>query len=295
MSPGSQEFRINLFFEIFQKDSYLRNLKKQIAEAHDFLVTKTSLTPRVGIILGTGLGALAEEIEREVVVSYADIPHFPLSTVESHAGRLIFGHLGGKDVMAMQGRFHYYEGYSMQQLTFPVRVMKSMGTDTLLVSNACGGMNPQYRPGDIMIISDHINLLGHNPLIGWNDDSLGPRFPDMSEPYDRTLIELVEGIALEAKLNVQKGVYVAVAGPCLETRAEYRFLRNIGADVVGMSTVPEVIAAVHGSMKTLGLSVVTDACFPDSLSPVNIEEILRVAAEAEPKLTLLMKRVVEAL
>ena len=270
-------------------------MRKQIEAAHDFLATKTALKPTVGIILGTGLGALADEIEKESVVSYEDIPHFPVSTVESHAGRLIFGRLGGKDVMAMQGRFHYYEGYSMQQLTFPVRVMKSMGTDTLLVSNACGGMNPQYQPGDIMIISDHINLLGGNPLIGRNDDNLGPRFPDMSEPYSSALIELVEGIAVQAKLRVQKGVYVAVAGPCLETRAEYRFLRNIGADVVGMSTVPEVIAAVHSSMRTLGLSVVTDACFPDALSPVNIEEILRVAAEAEPKLTLLMKRVVEAL
>ncbi len=273
----------------------MEKLKGKIEEAAEFLLGKTGTRPRAGIILGTGLGALAAEIAEESVVSYQEIPHFPVSTVESHAGRLIFGRLGNKDVVAMQGRFHYYEGYSMQQLTFPVRVMKRLGVDTLLVSNACGGMNPQYRPGDIMIIEDHINLLGHNPLIGPNDETLGPRFPDMSQPYSPELITLVQRIALEAKITLQKGVYVAVTGPCLETRAEYRFLRNIGADVVGMSTVPEVIVAVHSSMRTLGLSVVTDACFPDTLKPVDIEEILKVAAEAEPKLTLLMKRVVEEL
>jgi len=268
-------------------------LKSKIKEAHDFLVSKTTLKPEAGIILGTGLGALADEIETEVTVSYEDIPHFPLSTVESHAGRLIFGTIGSRPVMAMQGRFHYYEGYSMQQITFPVRVMKSMGVRTLLVSNACGGMNPVYTAGDIMIISDHMNLLGDNPLIGPNHDSLGPRFPDMLEPYTRGLIELAEQIAIEEKIRVQKGVYVAVAGPCLETRAEYRFLRGIGADVVGMSTIPEVIVAVHSSMRVLGLSVVTDECLPDALEPVDIGKILRVAAEAEPKLTLLMKRVIE--
>ena len=268
-------------------------MKPKIKEAHDFLASKTTLKPEAGIILGTGLGALADEIETEVTVSYEDIPHFPLSTVESHAGRLIFGTIGSRPVMAMQGRFHYYEGYSMQQITFPVRVMKSMGVRTLLVSNACGGMNPVYTAGDIMIISDHINLLGDNPLVGPNHDSLGPRFPDMLEPYTRGLIELAEQIAIEEKIRVQKGVYVAVAGPCLETRAEYRFLRGIGADVVGMSTIPEVIVAVHSSMRVLGLSVVTDECLPDALEPVDIEKILRVAAAAEPKLTLLMKRVIE--
>ena len=271
----------------------MTELRAKIAEASSFLKTKTTLTPKIGIILGTGLGALAEDIEKESVVPYQDIPHFPLSTVESHAGRLIFGHLSGKTVMAMQGRFHYYEGYSMQQITFPVRVMKAMGCDTLIVSNACGGMNPNFTPGDIMIIADHINLLGDNPLIGPNDDELGPRFPDMSEPYTKSLIELAEKVALQERINIQKGVYVAVAGPNLETRAEYRFLRTIGADVVGMSTVPEVIVAVHSSMQVLGLSVITDACLPDALQPVNIKEILRIAAEAEPKLTLLMKRVVE--
>jgi purine-nucleoside phosphorylase len=206
---------------------------------------------------------------------------------------LIFGHIAGKPVMAMQGRFHYYEGYSMQQIAFPVRVMKQLGAHTLLVSNACGGMNPLFEPGDIMIIDDHINLLGDNPLIGANDDDLGPRFPDMSEPYTRKLIGLAEQIALEDKIPVQKGVYVALSGPCLETRAEYRFLRAIGADVVGMSTIPEVIVAVHGGMQVLGLSVVTDSCLPDALKPVDIQEILRVAGEAEPGLTRLMKRVIE--
>lgn len=271
----------------------MEDLKAKIEEAGTFLNKKIKIKPEIGIILGTGLGALAEEIEKESVIPYDEIPYFPISTVEGHAGRLIFGKIGAKPVMAMQGRFHYYEGYSMKQISFPVRVMKYLGAETLLVSNACGGMNPLYTPGDIMIISDHINLLGDNPLIGINDDDLGPRFPDMSEPYTKELIELAEQIALEAKIKVQKGVYVALSGPCLETRAEYRFLRAIGADVVGMSTVPEVIAAVHSSMRVLGLSVVTDACFPDALEPVDIEKILKVAAEAEPKLTLIMKRVVE--
>ena len=273
----------------------MQDFKAEVTEASDFIKTKTKIKPQVGIILGTGLGKLAEEISKEAVIPYDQIPHFPISTVESHAGRLIFGKIADNPVMAMQGRFHYYEGYSMQQITFPVRVMKHLGAHTLLVSNACGGMNPQFKPGDIMVITDHINLFGDNPLIGLNDDSLGPRFPDMSEPYTKELIELVEQIALEEKVKIQKGVYVALSGPCLETRAEYRFLRAIGADVVGMSTIPEVIVAVHSSMKVLGLSVVTDACFPDSLKPVNIQEILRVAAEAEPKLTLLMERVVERL
>ncbi len=271
----------------------MEDLKAKIKEACEFIRSKTKIHPEVGIILGTGLGALANDIEKETVIPYDQIPHFLISTVESHAGRLIFGKIGKRAVIAMQGRFHYYEGYSMQQITFPVRVMKFLGAHTLLVSNACGGMNPLFTPGDIMIITDHINLFGDNPLIGINDNELGPRFPDMSEPYTKELIALCEQIALEEKIKVQKGVYVALSGPCLETRAEYRFLRVIGADVVGMSTIPEVIVAVHSSLRVLGLSVVTDACLPDALKPVNIQEILRVAAEAEPKLTLLMKRVVE--
>ncbi len=271
----------------------MQDLNTKIKEASNFIAERTKTNPEIGIILGTGLGALADEIEKESVISYEQIPHFPVSTVESHAGRLIFGKIGKRSVIAMQGRFHYYEGYSMKQITFPVRVMKFMGAHTLLVSNACGGMNPLFAPGDIMIINDHINLFGDNPLIGSNDASLGPRFPDMSEPYSLELINLAEQIALEEKIKVQKGVYVAVSGPNLETRAEYRFLRAIGADVVGMSTIPEVIAAVHSSMRVLGFSVVTDACFPDSLKPVNIQKILKIAAGAEPKLTLLMKKVVE--
>ena len=271
----------------------MSELRQQIQEAANVLRQKTRIEPEIGVILGTGLGGLAEEIQKEAVVSYTDIPRFPVSTVESHAGRLIFGHLGGKRVMAMQGRFHFYEGYSMQQITFPVRVMKALGCHTLVVSNACGGLNPLFSAGELMIITDHINLLGDNPLIGPNDEALGIRFPDMSEPYTKSLIALAEQVALEEKMRIQKGVYVALSGPNLETRAEYRFLRQISADVVGMSTVPEVIIAVHASMRVLGISVITDTCFPDALEAVDIAKILAVAREAEPKLTRLMKRVIE--
>jgi purine-nucleoside phosphorylase len=249
----------------------------------------------IGIILGTGLGGLVKEIEVKHQINYEDLPHFPISTVESHHGKLIFGTINGKNVVAMQGRFHFYEGYSMQQITYPVRLMKFLGVQTLLVSNACGGMNPQYRRGDVMIMVDHINMLGDNPLIGKNEDELGPRFPDMSEPYNYELIELAENIALENKIKVQKGVYVAVPGPNLETRAEYRFLRATGADVVGMSTIPENIVANHMGMKVLGISIVTDECFPDSLKPVNVEEIIASAMQAEPKMTLIMKELIKRL
>ncbi len=271
----------------------MSELKQQIMEALNFIRTKTKLEPKIGIILGTGLGGLAKEIQAETIIDYAEIPHFPISTVESHHGKLIFGKLSGKDVVAMQGRFHYYEGYSMKQITFPVRVMKFLGVKYLLISNAAGGLNPLFRKGDLMIITDHINLLGDNPLIGPNDDELGPRFPDMSEPYSKELIELAEQVALEEKIRVQKGVYVAMTGPSLETRAEYRFLRLIGADAVGMSTVPENIVANHMGMKVFGISVITDECFPDALQPLSVEEVIRVASETEPKLTLLMKRLVE--
>jgi purine-nucleoside phosphorylase len=246
-----------------------------------------------GIILGTGLGGLAKDIDVQHEIEYEDLPHFPLSTVESHHGKLIFGKIGDKNVVAMQGRFHFYEGYSMKQITYPVRVMKFLGVKTLLVSNACGGMNPIYKRGDIMLMVDHINLLGDNPLIGMNEDELGPRFPDMSEPYDLELLKVAEEVALENKIKVQKGVYVAVPGPNLETRAEYRFLRTIGADVVGMSTIPENIVANHMGIKVLGISIVTDECFPDSLKPVNVEEIISTAMKAEPKMTLIMKEVVK--
>ncbi|MEO8168782.1 MAG: purine-nucleoside phosphorylase [bacterium] len=273
----------------------MTQLRQHIDEAIAFLRTKTASKPAIGIILGTGLGGLAKEIKPEVVIDYENIPHFPVSTVESHRGRLIFGTLGGKAVVAMQGRFHYYEGYTMQQVTFPVRVMKFLGVNTLLISNAAGGMNPLYRKGSVMIITDHINLQGDNPLIGPNDDSLGPRFPDMSEPYNKKLMALAEHVALENKIRVERGVFVAVPGPNLETRAEYRFLRLIGADAVGMSTVPENIVATHMGMQVLGFSIITDECFPDSLQPANVAEIIAVANETEPKLTTIMKGVVENL
>jgi purine-nucleoside phosphorylase len=270
-------------------------LRKQIDQALAVIRRHTKAEPKVAIILGTGLGQLANEIEVQTTISYGDIPHMPLSTVETHEGQLLIGRLGGKQVVAMQGRFHYYEGYTMKQVTFPVRVMYAMGARTLLVSNACGGMNPFMLPGDIMIMADHINLLGDNPLIGPNDDTLGPRFPDMSEPYSHELIALCEQVALKNRIPVKKGVYVAVPGPNLETRAEYRFLRAIGADVVGMSSVPEVIVAVHQGMKVLGLSVITDRCWPDALEPSKIEDIIATANSAQPKLTRLMRGVVERL
>jgi len=273
----------------------MTQLRQHIEEAVRFLRTKTTMQPEIGIILGTGLGGLAQEIRAEVIVEYEDIPLFPISTVESHHGRLIFGNLGNKKVVAMQGRFHYYEGYSLKQVTFPVRVMKFLGVRTLLISNAAGGMNPHFRKGSIMIITDHINLLGDNPLIGPNDDTLGPRFPDMSEPYSRELITLAEKVALDLKIRTERGVFVAVPGPNLETRAEYRFLRFIGADAVGMSTVPEVIVAVHMSLQVLGFSIITDECFPDALQPANVEEIIAVAMKTEPKLTAIMKGAVEQL
>jgi purine-nucleoside phosphorylase len=251
--------------------------------------------PDVAIILGTGLGRLASEIEAEVVIEYADIPGFPLSTVESHAGRLLCGKLGGKTVVAMQGRFHRYEGLSLQQATFPVRVMKALGIDTLVVSNACGGLNPLWSAGDLMLIADHINLIGDSPLVGPNDDRLGPRFPDLSMPYDDALRAIARSVAVDAKLPMREGVYVAVAGPNLETRAEYRFLRAIGADVVGMSTVPEVLVAIHSGMRVLGLSIVTDMCLPDALEPATLEKIVGIANLAEPKLTALVRGVLERL
>lgn len=272
-------------------------LREAMADAASVIrrATGDEFTPEVGVVLGTGLGHLADSIERIATVEYGDIPGFPLSTVESHKGRLILGRLGGKNVVAMQGRFHYYEGYDMRQITFPVRVMFELGARVLMVSNACGGLNPLYRRGDLMIIEDHINLLGDNPLIGPNDDTLGPRFPDMSEPYSHELIALAEEVALQEKIKVQKGSYVAVAGPNLETRAEYRFLRIIGADVVGMSTVPEVIVARHMGMRAFGVSIITDECFPDNLVPVDVSEIIAAANQAEPKLTAIMRGVLERL
>jgi purine-nucleoside phosphorylase len=264
-------------------------------EALAFIQSKTDFRPDFLIILGTGLGRLASQIQVATSIPYNEIPHFPVSTVESHAGRLLFGTLSGKKVVAMQGRFHYYEGYSMQQIVFPVRVLKALSVNTLLVSNACGGMNPNFRRGDIMCITDHINLIGDNPLIGANDNELGPRFPDMSEPYTRSLIDVADTVALSKGIKMHHGVYVAVSGPNLETRAEYRFLRQIGGDVVGMSTVPEVITAIHMGMKVLGISVITDECFPDSLKAVEMKEILEAADMAEPKMTSVIMGVLEHL
>lgn len=268
----------------------MTQLYDQIQEAVSVIRRHWTGSPRVGIVLGTGLGKVAGEIVAEASIPYDELPYFPISTAPSHKGRLVCGTLAGKTVVAMDGRFHFYEGYTLQQITFPVRVMKALGCEILLVSNACGGMNPQYRRGDIMLIEDHINLLGANPLIGPNDERLGERFPDMCYPYDRELLELARKAAVEEKIPVQQGVYVAVAGPNLETRAEYRFLRTIGADVVGMSTVPEVIVGVHSKMRNLGISVVTDLCLADALQPCSLAEILQAANEAEPHVARLVKR-----
>ena len=266
---------------------------KRARDAHQFVSSKAAVGPGIGIILGTGLGRLTKDIERVCEVPYQEIPDFPVSTVESHAGRFIFGNLSGKSVVAMQGRFHHYEGYSMEDIVLPVRVMKLMGVETLIVSNACGGLNPLYQAGDIMLIRDHINLLGDNPLRGPNDESVGPRFPDMYNCYDKGLAEMAAKVALEQGITLRQGVYVALAGPNLETAAEYRMLRIIGADVVGMSTVPEVIAARHMGIKVLGFSVITDMGLPDSLGPMSLERIIATANRSEPILTKLIASVVE--
>jgi purine-nucleoside phosphorylase len=255
----------------------------------------TSVRPDIGIILGTGLGGLADDISVEASIPYDQIPGFPLSTVESHTGRLLVGRLGKRAVVAMQGRFHRYEGYSLAEVTFPVRVMHALGARVLVVSNACGGMNPLWNPGDLVLLSDHINLLGDNPLIGFNDERLGPRFPDMSAPYDPDLRTLARAVALELGMVLREGVYAAVPGPNLETRAEYRMLRTLGADVVGMSTVPEVIVAAHAGMRTVGMSIITDRCLPDALEPADIEHIIETARRAEPYLTRLITGLVERL
>jgi len=273
----------------------IEQARNQRAEAASFIKERLPIVPEYLLILGTGLGQLAEEMKVELEIPYEEIPHFPVSTVESHAGKLLVGNLGGKSVMAMQGRFHYYEGYSMNQIVFPVRVAKMLGIQTLLVSNACGGLNPNYERGDIMLINDHINFLGDNPLIGPNDPNLGPRFPDMSQPYTERLLSTAEQVALDAGIKIHQGVYLAVSGPMLETKAEYRYMRQLGADVVGMSTVPEVIAAIHMSMEVLGISVITDECFPDSLEPVSLDDVLEAAAMAEPHLTRIVVGVLERL
>jgi purine-nucleoside phosphorylase len=266
----------------------MQGLLEKVEAAAAFLRKAWKTPPHAGIILGTGLGSLVTQIEQEASLEYEEIPHFPRSTAIGHRGRLVCGRLSGLPVMAMEGRFHMYEGYPLEQITLPVRVMKALGAKLLVVSNACGGMNPYYRAGDIMLIDDHINLLGANPLIGLNDDRLGPRFPDMCEPYDKRLIERALEVARRENIVAHRGVFVAVSGPNLETRAEYRFLRMIGADVVGMSTVPEVIVAVHAGLKTVGFSIVTDMCLPDALEPADVPTIIANANAAEPNLTKLV-------
>jgi purine-nucleoside phosphorylase len=271
------------------------DLSQRVDQALASVRARSAIVPDIAIILGTGLGGLAKEIEVETAIPYQEIPGFPLSTVESHAGRLLLGRLRGKSVVAMQGRLHRYEGYTLQEVTFPVRVMRALGARVLVVTNVSGGMHPFWPAGDLVLIADHINLLGDNPLIGPNDEQLGPRFPDMSDPYDAGIRAMARQIALDQGVTLHEGVYVAVPGPNLETRAEYRMLRTLGADIVGMSTVPEVIVAVHGGMKVAGFSIITDQCLPDALEPVAIETILAIAARAEPGLTRLVAALVERL
>lgn len=276
-----------------------RNLSKlELLETVSFLNNVLSNTrspfPEVGIILGTGMGKMADELTDPVVISYADIPHFPVSTVESHSGKLLLGRFNNKPVMMMQGRFHYYEGYSMQQIAFPIRVMKLLGIKTLIIMNASGSVNPLISPGSIVIVRDHINLMGDNPLIGPNDEEIGPRFPDMSEPYNKDLGKLVKQIALDNKVdNLKEGILVSVSGPNLETAAEYRMFQRIGADIVSMSTVPEVITAVHAGIKVVCLSAVTDSCLPDALKPTELSEIIKTAQSVEPRLTILVSELLK--
>lgn len=258
---------------------------EKIKEASDYIISQGADQPIIGIVLGTGLGNLATQIDAEKVIEYIDIPHFPVSTVESHSGKLIYGNLSGKKVIAMQGRFHYYEGYSGAEMTFPIRVMKALGVQKLLISNAAGTVNPEFKKGTLMLIDDHINMISDNPLRGQNFDELGPRFPDMSQPYDSLMNRMLKEIAKETGITLHEGVYTPVAGPNLETRAEYRYLRRIGSDAVGMSTVPEVIVANHMSLPCVAISVLTDECDPDNLKPVSIAEILEIAGRAEKDLT----------
>ncbi len=268
---------------------------QNIKEAVETIRSITSFKPEIGIILGTGLGSLVDFVQIEKAIEYDQIPHFPISTVESHHGKLLFGSLGGKKVVVMQGRFHYYEGYSMQQVTFPVRVMKFLGIKNLIVSNAAGGLNPAFAVSDLMILNDHINLLPANPLTGPNLDELGPRFPDMSEPYDRSIIKLGLEISKTLERKVHQGVYAVVTGPTLETPAEYNYLRTIGADAVGMSTVPEVIVARHMGIPVFAVSVITDLCYPGAIEKVTVEKVIEAASKAEPQLTQLIAEMLSSL
>ena len=273
----------------------MKDLFEKVEKATDYIKSKTSITPKVGMILGTGLGGLAEQIEVEATIPYQDIPSFPTSTVESHKGQLVIGTLAGQPIVTMEGRFHYYEGYSLQEVTLPVRVMKALGCTHLVVTCAAGGINPQYSLADIMVIEDHINMHPDNPLRGINDDRLGPRFPDMCEPYNQELITLARKAALELNVPCNQGVLVSVQGPNLETRAEYRMLKLIGSDAVGMSTIPEVIVAVHAGLKTIGFAVITDLCLPDALEPVELPKIIAVAEEGGAHLARLIPKVLEGM
>ncbi len=264
----------------------------QFKESVDYILSKTSIKPSVGIVLGTGLGGLVKEIEVIDEISYADIPNFPVSTVESHSGKLIFGNLGGKAVVAMQGRFHYYEGYDFKQVTYPIRVMKLLGIEKLFVSNASGGVNPDFIVGEIMILNDHINFFPGNPLIGKNFDELGPRFPDMSEPYCPKMIQLAKDIAKENAIRIAEGTYLGLTGPTLETPAEYKFVRTIGADAVGMSTVPEVIVARHMEIPCFAISIITDLGVPGKIKKVSLAEVIEVASRQEPKMTLILRELI---
>jgi purine-nucleoside phosphorylase len=267
-------------------------LKQKIEKATSFIRKKSDLKPQVAVVLGSGLGNLSSRMVEEARIPFDKIPYFPKSGVEGHAGELVLGKIGRKRVAVMNGRVHYYEGYTMQEVTFPIRVLRALGAGKLILTCAAGGMNPLHEKGDIVVLVDQINLTGDNPLIGPNDDTLGPRFPDMSQPYDREYVKLAEDIALEEKIRVRKGVFVGVAGPNLETAAEYRFLRMIGGDVVSMSMAAEDIVAVHGKMRVVGLAVITDLCLPDALGPASHKEILKVARKAEPKLTELIFRLI---
>lgn len=272
-----------------KSSSLLENVDQSVAAIRK----KISSSPEIAIVLGTGLGNLTKRVNVEAIFPYSQIPNFPVSTVESHKGELVFGTLSGKKVVLMEGRFHGYEGYSMQEVTFPIRVLSRLGTKILVVTNAAGGMNPKYEKGELVLIEDHINFMGLNPLIGPNEDRLGPRFPDMSRPYSKRLIEITEKAGREKKIRLGRGVYVGVLGPNLETRAEYRMLVKMGADVVGMSTVPEVLVGVHMGMEILGIACVTDTCDPDHLEPCDIKEIIRVAGEAGPRLDQLLETAIQ--
>ncbi|MDB5048202.1 MAG: punA [Fibrobacteres bacterium] len=270
----------------------MTGLLEKIEAARAYVAGRCRLTPEIGIILGTGLGPVAASLEPDADISYGDIPHFARPTVDGHEGRWISGRVSGRPAAVMQGRFHFYEGHSMEDIAFPVRVMKALGVKTIFITNIAGGVNPGYQPGDLMVITDHINLLGANPLIGPNTDALGPRFPDMSRPYDKALAGRLMALGAARGMALKRGVYACMSGPCLETAAEYRMLRILGADAVGMSTVPEVIAAVHAGLRVVALSLITDACDPDNLEPIDIPKIMRVAGEAEPKIAQLVRDLV---